>query len=87
MKVQMAHLRDQGIDFAIFDANARSNLDSDRATLLHDLVSSARGAGLKVDKAALTFRQGNGTRFYGTPDLVQYLRANGVPRWTHTINV
>jgi hypothetical protein len=86
MRINMAHLRDQGIDFAVFDADANSHMNHDRANLLQHLAFTARRAGLKVDKAALAFRQGNQVAFYGTPDLVRYLQGVGVPRWTHTID-
>ncbi|HYU71506.1 MAG TPA: hypothetical protein VEL31_02400 [Ktedonobacteraceae bacterium] len=86
MKISMAHLRDQGIDFAVFDAEAQSHMNHDRDNLLQHLTVTARSAGLKVDKAALAFRQGNRISFYGTPDLVRYLQTAGVPRWTHTID-
>lgn len=86
MQVNVAHLRDQGINFAVFDADAQSRLDSDRAGVLQQLVVSARRTGLKIDKAALAFRQGNDIAFYGTPDLVRYLQHRGVPGWTHTID-
>ena len=87
MQIRVAHLRTQGIDFAVFDADATSRLDSDRAELLVRLTAEARANGLKVDKSALAFRQGSQNRFYGTPDLVRFLANNGVPRWTHTITV
>jgi hypothetical protein len=87
MQIRVAHLRSQGIDFAVFDADARSRLDSDRAELLMQLTAAARANGLKVDKSALAFRQGSQTRFYGTPDLVRFLANSGIPRWTHTITV
>jgi hypothetical protein len=87
MRINVAHLRDQGIDFAVFDADANSHLNSERDALLQQLAFSARRAGLKIDKAALAFRQGNHVTFYGAPDLVQYLQGLGVPRWTHTIDV
>lgn len=86
MQVNLAHLRNQGIDFAVFEADAQSRLDSDRAGVLQQLVFSARRAGLKIDKAALAFRQGNRIAFYGAADLVRYLQRRGVPRWTHTID-
>jgi hypothetical protein len=86
MRINMAHLRDQGIDFAVFDADARSHTDRDRALLLQRLMATAQGTGLKVDKAVLAFAQGNRVGFYGTPDLVRYLQSRGVPRWTHTID-
>ena len=86
MRINLAHLRDQGIDFAVFDAEANSHLNSDRDALLQELAFSARRAGLKIDKAALAFCQGNSTTFYGTPDLVRYLQHRGVPRWTHVID-
>jgi len=88
MKIKMAHLREQGIDFAVFDADATSRLDSDREELLGQLVAAARGQGLKIDKAALAFRQGSRNVFYGTSDLVKFLSGlGGVPRWTHTIDL
>jgi len=87
MQIRVAHLRAQGIDFAVFDADARSHLDSDRADLLMRLTAAARANGLKVDKSALAFRQGSRNKFYGTPDLVRFLANSGIPRWTHTITV
>jgi hypothetical protein len=86
MRINMAHLRDQGIDFAVFDADANSHMNHDRAHLLQHLAFTARRAGLKVDKAALAFRQGHQLTFYGPPDLVRYLQTLGVPRWTHIID-
>jgi hypothetical protein len=86
VKINMAHLRDQGIDFAVFGADARSHMDHDRANLLSQLMFTARRAGMKIDKAALAFRQGSGIVFYGAPDLVRYLQTVGVPGWTHTID-
>jgi hypothetical protein len=86
VKINMAHLRDQGIDFAVFDADARSHMNHDRTNLLSQLMFTARRAGMKIDKAALAFRQGSDIAFYGTPDLVRYLQMVGLPRWTHTID-
>lgn len=87
MTIDLAHLRHQGIDFAVFAADARSGTDRGRDELLRDLVFAARQRGLKVDKAALAFRHGARVRFYGTPDLVRFLSSMGVPRWTHTITL
>ena len=86
MQINLAHLRDQGINFAVFDADAPSHMNHDRANVLQNLVVKAQRAGLRIDKAALAFRQGNRTGFYGTPDLVRYLQTVGVPRWTHRID-
>ena len=57
MRIEMAHLRDQGIDFAVFNAEAPSRTGVDRQALLRQLPAAARGNGLKVDKAlaSLTF--------------------------------
>lgn len=84
-QIEMAHIRDQGIDFAVFNAEARCGTDSGRASLLVELTQRARTAGLNVDKSALAYRRGAGIEFYGTPDLVRYLQQRGVPRWTHTL--
>lgn len=85
MRIQLAHLRDQGINFAVFAADAPSRLNSDRNDVLGNLTSKAEAAGLRVDKAALAFTEHGRLTFYGTPDLVRYLSQRGVPRWTHWI--
>lgn len=87
MRVNLAHLRDQDINFAVFDADAISHLDQDRSTLLAQLTACAQASGLRVEKAALAFVQGGRPTYYGTTDLVRYLSSRGVPRWTHTIDV
>lgn len=87
MTVRMAHLRDQGINFAVFAVDAATHVNGDRQTLLNQLVLSARGNGLRVDKAALAFEEGGRLTFFGTPDLVRYLVSRGVPRWTHTLDI
>jgi hypothetical protein len=79
MVIKFAHTHTQGIDFAVFGADARTDSDSDRASVLHDLTSAARRSGLKIDKSALIFSRGGRTQFYGTPDLVNYLVNQGVP--------
>ena len=84
---KVAHLRDQGIDFAVFNAKALEDTDAARDDLLAQLTNAARLQGLKIDKSALAYRSGARNRFYGTPDLVRYLTQRGVPRWTHTIEV
>lgn len=87
MKIEFAHLRHQGIDFAVFAADASTATNTARAKLLADLASAARRQGLKVDKAALAYRNGGRTEFFGTPDLVRFLSNTGVPSWTHTLTV
>ncbi len=87
MRIQMAHLRDQGIDFAVFNADARNHDRDARQALLHQLVVTARRNRLKMDKAALAFEEFGRINFFGAPDLVQYLASRGVPRWTHTLDV
>jgi hypothetical protein len=87
MTIEFAHLRHQGIDFAVFAADARSATNRARSQLLGELVVAARRQGLKIDKAALAFRSGGRTEFYGTRDLVEFLSHIGVPRWTHTLRV
>lgn len=87
MRINVAHIREQGIDFVVFDADARSPSASARSALLTRLVASARSNGLKVDKAALAYRNGNSIEFWGTPDLVRFLAGAGVPSWTHTLTL
>lgn len=87
MQVKLAHLRTQGIDFAVFEADARTDSDSARANVLRELTVAARAAGLKVDKSALAFVRAGKIQFYGTPDIVNYLANQGVPSSTHTITV
>ena len=87
MEINIAHLRSQGIDFVVADADATSHLSSDRDSVLRRVWAAARREGLKVDKAALAFVQNGRPTFYGTPDLVRYLASHGVPRWTHTLAI
>jgi hypothetical protein len=87
MRIQMAHLQDQGINFAVFAADAANRTDAARRALLGELLAKARGKRLRVDKAALAYDEAGRTRFFGTPDLVKYLASRGVPHWTHTLDV
>lgn len=92
MKINVAHLREKSthgdwIDFAVFDACSNSGTNYDNADLLEQLTFKARNAGLKIDKAALAYRQNRKLVFYGTTDLVEYLSKLGLPRWTHKIDV
>lgn len=85
--IRVAHLRTQGISYAVFDADVRTGLDADRNALLRELTVEAERQGLRVQKAALAFSQGGRVTFFGTPDLVRYLAANGVSHWTHTLTL
>ena len=87
MRIQMAHLRDQGTNFAIFAADAANHTDGGRHALLAQLVAKARANRLRVDKAALAYDAAGRTTFFGTPDLVKYLATRGVPMWTHTLEI
>ncbi len=73
MKVKLAHLRDQGIDFAVFFVDARSRTTHARDELLASLVAQARSGGLRIDRAALAFQRNGQLTYYGAPDLVKYL--------------
>jgi len=91
MKIELAHLREKStsggwIDFAIFNAKSTTGSDSDNAALLSELTGKARASGLKIDQAALVYRQAGQNRFYGDKNLVNYLSKRGVPRWTHKID-
>lgn len=87
MQIEMAHLRTQGIDFAVFDADATDRTQQGRNQLLAQLVAQARASGLKVDKAALAFSEFGRVTYFGTPDLVRFLANGWAPRWTHTLSV
>ena len=89
MKINLAHLREKStsggwIDFAVFDAKSTN---SDNDGLLYQLTQAARTSGLKIDQAALAFNSGGRTNFYGDKTLVSYLSNNGVPNWTHEIDI
>ena len=87
MQINLAHLHIQGIDVAVFDANARNDTDRDRAALLASLTAKAQASRLRVQKSALAYVHHGSLRYYGTPDLVQFLANNGLPRWTHTVSL
>jgi len=89
MKVNLAHIRERSttggyIDFAVFDTKSTTDNNDE---LLSQLSAKARASGLKVDKSALAYNKFGRTEFYGTPDLVDYLSNNGLPQWTHSINI
>lgn len=87
MKVNFAHINHRGINFAVFDVDARSRMAADRADLLADLTVAARRLGLRVEKSALAYVSGGRIEFYGTPDLVRFLANMGPPQWTHVLTV
>ena len=87
MRIQMAHLMGQGVNFAIFWADAANHIDTGRRALLAGLVAKAKVDHMRVDKAALAYDEAGRTRVFGTPDLVKYLASRGVPQWTHTLDL
>lgn len=92
MQIDLAHLRERStsghpIDFAVFGARSNSGTQGDNERLLAQLTMKARGAGLKVDQAALAYNEHGRVRFFGSKHLVDYLAKSGVPRWTHKIDV
>ena len=84
----MSHTQIQGINVAVFQADARTHANSDRKTLLADLTMKARQSGLRVQKSALAYNNYGNVEFLGTPDLVQFLANGGFYRlrWTHEID-
>jgi hypothetical protein len=87
MRINFAHIHEQGIDFAVFDADSRDRTSTGRSATLARLTMAARAEGLKIDKAALAFAEFGRPTFFGTPDLVRFLSNNGVPRWTHWLDL
>ena len=85
MRINFAHLNHQGINFAVFDADARLGTNAARSELLGELTLEARRLGLRVDKSALAYVRGGRIEFWGTPDLVRLLANVGVPQWTHVL--
>lgn len=90
MRIDLAHLREKStsggwLSVAVFAAKSNSGNNS---ALLSQLVARTRASGLRVDKAALTFKQNGRIRFYGDEDLVKLLSQRGsVFQRTHTIDV
>lgn len=92
MQINLAHVRERSttgtpIDFAVFNARSSSGTQGDNSRLLEQLTTKARGAGLKVDQAALAFSESGRTKFFGSKHLVEHLSRQGVPRWTHKIDI
>jgi hypothetical protein len=90
MRINFAHIRERStsggwIDFAVFEARSSSGSNQGNAEVLSRLTSKARMAGYKIDQSALAFSEGGRIKFYGTPNLVDYLSKRGVPNWTHYI--
>lgn len=83
--INLAHLRDQGIDFAVFFADATNRNENTRKQVLAELVTRARHSGLKVDKAVICYEEFGRTHLLGTPDLVRYLENGVVPLANKTL--
>ena len=87
MRVNFAHLKHKSaagdVSFAVFEARSNSGSDKDNKKLLEDLVKHAQGIGLRVEEAALVFREGERIKFWGNMSLVELLSKGGVPKWTH----
>ncbi len=78
MRIRFAHLRERSttggyIDFAVFQANSTDGTDSGRDDVLHNLTMQARRNGLKIDQSALAYVENGRMRYYGNPNLVNYL--------------
>ena len=92
MRVKFAHLRERAqsggwVNFAVFDARSSSGTSTDNSHLLAQLAARARASNLRVDQAALAFSNGGRTQFFGSRPLVEFLSRNGLPGWTHHIEV
>ena len=91
MQVRFAHLRERSnsggwINFVVFATDAMNTSNAGRQQLLAQLVARA-GPQLRIDQAALAFQEGGRTKYFGSPNLVDFLSKNGVSRWTHSIDV
>jgi hypothetical protein len=91
MQINLAHILERStngtpINVAVFDARSNSGSQTDNSRLLAQLTMKARGAGLKVDQAALAFPEHGRIKFFGSKHLVDHLARSGLPGWTHTIN-
>ncbi len=87
MQILCASFNYLGTDFIVFDADHPSRLDSERAQLLTRLRTVATTCGFKTDLAALAFRENDQNRFYGSPELVEFLAKTGLPGWTHRLTL
>ena len=92
MRINLAHLKERArsggwISFAVFDARSTTGDNKENSKLLAQLTVRARAASLRVDQAALAFMSGGRLQFFGSPPLVEFLSKNGLPGWTHSIDV
>lgn len=92
MRINLAHLKERArsggwISFAVFDARSTTGNSTENSKLLAQLTVRARAASLRVDQAALAFMSGGRLQFFGSPPLVEFLSKNGLPGWTHSIDV
>jgi hypothetical protein len=62
MQIEMAHVQEQGINCAIFSADARDRSQAGRRALLGQLVAKARQNRLRIDKTALAFEEAGASR-------------------------
>lgn len=92
MKINFAHFYELGtggvrVECVVFEANARDNSHWGRDQVLLQLTRAARKSGLKIDQSALVYEQFGKLQYYGAHGLVDFLSENGVPDWTHTLDI
>lgn len=92
MRVNFAHVSHPStsggrINFAVFESRSNSGLQADNDDVLAQLTIAARGQGLRVDQSALAFSENGRLKFFGATPLVEFLSKNGLPRWTHYLDV
>lgn len=92
MRVNFAHVSHAStsggrINFCVFESRSNSGLRQDNSNVLSQLTYAARALGLRVDQSALAFMENGRLQFFGSTHLVDFLSKNGLPRWTHYLDV
>jgi hypothetical protein len=76
------------IDFIVFGANSHDGTDNNRAEVLGYLTHRARfDFRLKIDQSALVYEVEGQIGLFGDKPLVEFLYKQGLPVWTHYMDV
>ena len=90
MRINFAHhsapsTTGQNVSFAIFEAKADSDALRDRFLL--QLTLAAQSMGLRIESAALVYRENGQIKYWGDEFAVSFLKVRGVPNMTHYMDL
>lgn len=73
----------QDLQFAVFGARPTDDSEEGKRKLLDQLTTGATRRGLTIDQSALAYDDKGEIRIFASGELLEHLKKNGLPPWTH----